>query len=286
MDKNIKLLLSVIGVILCISLISGSIVLMMDSKEKWPPDDIYLYNTGGYMAYETGEDITIDILLCSLHRNGNNPMEKYQNVYFETDTGVRYQSELTSDIKRPLFDEDEMISQSIARFPLNGTFVSGNTLNFTKMILQKKDGTETVHEFGNIVIEIIQPSEIKDKILIETSSVYSVKLDEFRYTIENKMKTDITVRELYLGKEVNYETVPVSIMGSEMKEIKVDFLGTEEFNNLPNYFVVKPRFKISAEQGEEYVCSSIGVTAYSGNITNEQLRDFLLDYVNEDKIID
>ena len=69
---------------------------MMESKEKWPPDDIYVYNSKGYMAYETGEDIAIDILLCSLHRDGKNPMEKYQNVYFETDTGIRYQSDLTS----------------------------------------------------------------------------------------------------------------------------------------------------------------------------------------------
>lgn len=284
MNKNIKFILAVVGTILCISLISGSIILLLENKEKWPPDDIYVYNSKGYMAYETGEDIAIDILLCSLHRNGKNPMEKYENVYFETDTGIRYQSDITNDIKRTLFDENEIISESVVRFRLNGSFISGNTLNFTKLILQKKDGTEIVRDFGNIVIDILQPSEIKDKIAIEVPSVYSAKLAKFQYTIENRMKTDIIVQELYLGEDISYEAATVLVAGSETQEIQVDFLGTEGFNDLPNYFIIKPKFKILADNNQEYVCSAAGTTAYSGNISNAELRRYLLDCVNENNI--
>ncbi len=283
MNNNAKLLLAVICTIVCISLISGGIVLMMESKEKWPPDDIYVYNSKGYMAYETGEDIAIDILLCSLHRDGKNPMEKYQNVYFETDTGIRYQSDLTSDIKKTLFDENEIISQSIVRFPLNGTFVSGNTLNFTKMILQKKDGTETVRDFGNIVIELLQPSEIKEQAVIEIPAVYSVKLDEFQYTVDNKTKNDIIVQELYLGEDINYEASPVLVPASSTQEIQVDLLGTEGFGNFPEYVIIKPKFKILADREKEYVCSTMGRTAYSGTITNAVLREYLWDCVNGER---
>lgn len=286
MNKNTKLILAIAGVILCISLVSGGLILLLESKEKWPSDDIYVYDSNGYMLYEAGEDIAIDILLCALHRNGKNPMKKYQNVFFETNNGIRYQADLTSDIISSLFNENEIISESVVRFRLNGGFVAGDTLNFKKLVLQKVDGTEIVRDFGNIVIEIIQPSEIKDKIEIEIPSVYSAKLDEFSYTIKNKMKTDIIVQELYLGEGIYYESVPVSVMGSETKEIKVDFSGTEEFNDLPNYVVIKPGFKILEDQGREYVCSAIGMTAYSGNITNEQLRVYLLDYMNKDKIRD
>lgn len=283
MNKNTKLLLAVIGTILCISLISGGIVLMMESKEKWPPDDIYVYNTSGYMAYETGEDIAIEILLCSLHRNGKNPMDKYQNVYFETDTGIRYQSDLTNDIKSPLFNENEIISQSIIRFPLNGSFVSGNTLNFTKIILQKKDGTEIVRDFGNIVIDLLQPSEISEQAVIEIPAAYSVRLAEFEYTIENKTNNEIIVQELYLGEDIHYEAASVTVPALSTQEIQVDFLGTEGFGDSPGYVIIKPKFKILTDGGQEYVCSSTGRTAYSGAIPNAELRDYLWDCVNGEK---
>lgn len=283
MDKNTKLLLSVIGTILCISLISGSIVLMMDSKEKWPPDDIYVYDTRGYMAYETGEDISIDILLCSLHRTGKNPMAKYQNVYFETDMGVRYQSDLTGEIKRQLFDEDEIISQSIIRFPLNGAFVPGNTLNFTKMILQKDDGSETVREFGKIEIELLQPSEINEKAVIDIPVAISERLAEFEYSVENRSKNVMIVQELYLGNDIKYKAAPVTVPSLSIQKNQVDFMGTEGFGDFPEYIVIKPKFKILDEQGQEYICTATGRTAYSGSTTNAVLREYLWQYVNGEK---
>ncbi|MCI8669630.1 MAG: hypothetical protein HFI34_08945 [Lachnospiraceae bacterium] len=284
MNKNTKLILAVIVTILCISLISGSMVLMMERKEKWPPDDIYVFNTKGYMAYETEEEITIDILLCSLHRNGKNPMEKYENIYFETDTGIRYQSDITSNIKELLFDEGEIISQSIVSFPLNGTFVSGNTLNFTKMILQNEEGREMVREFGNIEIELLQSSDLSKQTVIEIPTAYSARLDKFEYTIENKTKNEITVQELYLGDDFNYKVAPVSVPELSAQEIRVDFLETEGFGDSPEYVILKPKFQMLADQGQEYVCSAIGRTAYSGAISNAVLREYLWKCVNGEKI--
>lgn len=283
MSNNTKLVLTVIGIILCISLIGGGIILMQGNREEWPPDDIYVYNSSGYMAYEPGETIAVNILLCSVHRSGNNPMEQYQNVYFETITGIRYQADLTNDIKRSLFDEKEMINESIVKVELNGNFVSGNTLNFTKLILEKRDGTEIIHDFGNIEVEIIQSSDIHDKIAIEIPTVYSVRLDEFQYTIENKTESEIVVQELYLGDGISYDTKSVSVPPLGKENVSVDFIETEEVAESPNYFIIKPKFTILTKDGQEYVCSSVGSTAYAKNISTTELRKYLISLIDNQK---
>lgn len=283
MSNNTKLVLTVTGIILCISLIGGGIILMQGNREEWPPDDIYVYNSNGYMAYEPGETIDVNILLCSVHRSGNNPMEQYQNVYFETITGIRYQADLTNDIKRSLFDEKEMINESIVKFELNGNFVSGNILNFTKLILEKRDGTEIIHDFGNIEVEIIQSSDIYDKIAIEIPTVYSVRLDEFQYTIENKTESEITVQELYLGDGISYDTKSVFIPPLGKENVSVDFMGTEDFAESPNYFIIKPKFTILMKDGQEHVCSSVGSTAYAKNISTTELRKYLISLIDNQK---
>lgn len=280
MNNNKKLIIAIVCVITCIGFISGGIMLYLGKKDKWPPDDIYVYNSNGYMAIEMDEEINIAMLLCSVHRNGKNPIEKYEKMYFETTSGDRYEADLEDNIKDSFYDKDNSYSEVISLFKIGGVFLSGETYDFDKLILQRKDGTYVTHQFGNIRIEMLKGADTDDKVSINIPSPLNEKLEKFDFTIENKMQTDLTVKEIYLGDTIEYTIDPFSISASDEKKLEIELTGTEKFSESPYFYVIKPKITLVTSDGEEYVCSTIGNKFYSKQDSQETIQEYLLNYPN------
>ena len=165
---------------------------MMESKEKWPPDDIYVYNSKGYMAYETGEDIAIDILLCSLHRDGKNPMEKYQNVLYKYAIN-KYYDELIKKLKSSAL-VDEELTALYARFDkvflgLYPTFVAdfNALLKDGEQIVLKSDAllNRELRIYALLRLGITDSGKIANFLRCSTSTVYN-----YRTRMRNKAAVD------------------------------------------------------------------------------------------------
>ncbi len=283
MNNDKKLIIAMVCVILCIGFASGGILLYLDKNEKWAPDDIYVYNSNGYMAIEMDEEIKIAMLLCSVHRNGKNPMEQYEKIYFETETGEKYEATLEEDMKDSLYNKETIYSEAVFLFKLGGVFLSGETYNFDKLVLIKKDGGYTIHKFGNIRIEMLKDAQIDDIASVNMNSGISKSLEGIECDIENRMQTDLMVKNIYLGEYVEYSIDSFSIPSSNKKEMEIELTAIDKSSEAPCYSVVKPKITLAAQDGQEYVCSTIGSRYYLVNDSIETVRNYLLNYPNRIK---
>ncbi len=277
MSKRVKVLLAFIGIFLCIILIGGGIFLLQENKEKWAPNDVYVFESSGYMAFEAKEDKYIMLLLCTLHRDGKNPMEQYEKIDFVTDKNVRYQSSFSDKMNDSFFNDDEIITCSSMEFGIYGDFVQGEKLNFTSIILTKKDGTETRREFGKIEIEIIEDSDIRDIINPEISDIYSGNLSEFNCTINNEMESEVLIQKIYLGEGFHYSFQPAKVSSGESIKFCVEIDEPESYSQNVSFCVLKPKLMFEIKDGVEQSCSAKGNTVYINNVSDKTLREYLLD---------
>ena len=280
--KNKKVVYVLItGIILCIILVVCGIVLLEKNKEEWPPDDIYVYNSSGYMAFEEDEEIKINLLLCSLHQNGKNPMEKYRFMHFVTDTGTRYLTPLDQNLKDTLLS-DENYSQSLYQFPLYGDFKKGEKLNFTSIVLQDLEGKERILEFGNITIEILEDSMMDDKIMVGESSVYIGILDQYKFYIENNTQSDLLFNDIYLGgNDIQYSVNSAKILANGNKNFIAEIEEPDTLLNTPSFYVLKPYVILQTIESDKILCTS-GPTMYYKTLSDEEVRKYLLDFQSKE----
>lgn len=276
MKKKKVIYVLITGIVLCIIFVVAGIVLLEKNKEKWPPDGIYVYNSNGYMAFEDDERIYIKLMLCSLHQNGKNPIDKYSNIYFVTDTGIRYQTPLDESLKEALLS-DENYTQSIYEFPLDGVFSKGEKLNFTSIVLQDSEEKERILEFGNITLEILEDSMMDDKIIVTESAIYKGRLNEYKFHIENQTQSELLFNDIYLGNDIKYTVNPVEILSNNKKNIIVEIVEPDIFLNTPSFYVLKPYIILQTKENKNIICTS-GNTVYSKSISDEEVRKYLLDF--------
>lgn len=277
--KKNKIVLFIICIVACIILVVVGVTLLKNNKEDWAADDIYIYNSNGYMAFRSDETIKIKILLCSLHRNGKNPAEKYEKIYFKTETGDRYQSSFDNKAKNTMFHSGKVYTESILEFPLEGSFIAGERLNFTSMILQTSEGAERELEFGKIVIEILEDSSEADDIMILASSVYKGRLTSYGCNIENQMSSDVRIQDIYFGENIRYTFNEIVIPASDTADLKVEINEPDEYLQTPSFYVLRPKLTAVMEDGKNIVCSTDTIV-YSGDVPDKELRKYLLDFQN------
>lgn len=277
--KKNKIALFIICIVVCIILIAVGVILLNNNKEEWAADDIYIYNSNGYMAFRSDETIRIKILLCSLHRNGTNPAEKYEKIYFKTETGDRYQSSFDNKAKNTLFNSGKVYTESILEFPLEGSFIAGERLNFTSVILQTSEGTERELEFGKIVVEILEDSNEADNIMTLASSVYKGKLTSYGCNVENQMSSDVTIQDIYLGENIRYTFNEIVIPAFDTIDLKIEINEPDEYLQTPSFYVLRPKLMAVIEDGKNIACSTDTIV-YSGDIPDKELREYLLDFQN------
>ena len=275
--KNKKNIIILVLMIFCVGFIGVGAYLLKNNKEKWPKDDIYVYDSNGYLAYEEDEKVYVGLLLCSLHRNGKNPIEQYSGIFLLDEVGNKYSLDIDEGIKESLCNDEEIISESIVNFEIGSRFKAGEIINFNTLLLEKSDGTEKSYDFGTITVEIIEKSDEIEKLNIQSESIYAMNFKRYTFKVRNDLEENIAIKEMVLGDNVELGEVEQTIESKKTKSIEVNILNKENFGNTPEFYIVKPKIKLLVGNSKEIVCAVDGSMSYSRSTDNKTLRNYLLE---------
>lgn len=275
MSKNMKNFILGLVLIIAASCILVGAVMIKTNEEKWPPDDLYVFDNMGYMAFEEYEEKYIKIMICSLHKDGKNPVNKYKCFYLETEDGERFTASVqgSNDV---FYEEGEILTLISVQFNLLGDFEVSEKIEFTDLIMVKEDGSEVKRNLGGIDMEIINTPETND-INGSTSSLFSGNIKRFRYQVFNESSDNIEVHDIYFGEYIKYNFEEFSIESKYSSAGEVDIEGPEDFGKALGFCVLKPKIKGMREDGSEFTISCSGDTVYFSPYTDKEIRKYLLE---------